>query len=415
MALVIRTTDSEIDYADGSAALRKLAARNVPSASQTRLRSLLTWMLVIGLVVLFMLFPGSPFGRRQHVVGISDFAPAAWVVAGVAVVIAGIRITTIAGWRAVRKERSARSSAIEIRADDNGIFADSDLQRMYYPWCFFTHFAESQKSFALHGRAINWGNSLLLVVPVAPLAKAGQVNSFRDLLARNILPEANRAKVGSAGFPVVMQEPEAPATAERAISHGLLGGETRAIVLDRVRFEHGDFTVTRLGWRRGLRWTRTAILIAAAFWGSIAFAIGAIGKAALTQPFWGVALLFPILVLYSALRTLVTSSTNLVGAKRGWPRHALNSGPITIALHDEGIAIATPDHELLLKPPSVVANLESPNAFSVVSRHWEIILPKRLLPDGRVVEVRQLLEAKFGPIQTLSHGETRRIIAPPES
>ena len=59
--MVIKTNQAEIDYADAFKALQRLKAQNPkPAKPAARVSRLLTWLLVGGLTILFMLLLERP-------------------------------------------------------------------------------------------------------------------------------------------------------------------------------------------------------------------------------------------------------------------------------------------------------------------------------------------------------------------
>ncbi len=398
--MVLHTNESEIDYADGMRALQKGGSLVLGQKPRSR-RTLIVWCLIIGLVVWLLLAANSGPGQPAAPVVPDSF----WglVIAYLAVFFGSVIVAAVVGrWALPRMLRKPGRRSVTIAPDSEGILADSEETRAHYRWSLFTRHAESDKSFALLGKRINVGAWLLFVVPKSAFADPAQMDEFRGMLRSHVLPEATLQRQGSGAFPVSADDPPEPVPDARREMAG-------QIILDNVFYEHRDFAVATAGWRREKllsRWNLIVLGIMAigvlASSGIAVYAIIRFGAVAAVMP------MLPLLFAVLIAKPVVLILGNLTGAKSVWKQHVLSQGPASVTVDSDGVVLRSAQHEMLMKPATIQTIVESPAAFSVVGRQWEIVIPKRLLSAEGVQEARNGLQA-LGEIQNVQRGKVLRV------
>lgn len=191
-AIEARTTEDAVDYVDG---LRVFQKMGVAQGKKGVLRSLFTWMLVVGLaVMLLMLLQRPPRAGGRAMVPAESIWNATTVVALIAYMLlfcATFVLARIAVRQGLRRHgRENRGKPVVYTISDAGLGVDSSFEKRMYHWAFFDRFGESEKSVVLRGKGMERAQTVFLTVPKSAFASPDELAAFMTLVQANVLPEA---------------------------------------------------------------------------------------------------------------------------------------------------------------------------------------------------------------------------------
>ena len=124
---------------------------------------------------------------------------------------------------------------------------------------------------------------------------------------------------------------------------------------------------------------------------------------------WVVLMLAPALTLGGIAVAYIVAKRNHAGTAKRWKTLVLSEGAAKVVLTYDGVGLESVHHRMVIKPEAVVGTIESAEAFSVVSKHWEIIIPKRLLSADATRRAREALMTKLGGLTAVARGQVLRI------
>lgn len=407
--MVLETNEAEIDYVDGVRAAQKLGPLTVVRTRQVRrVRVLLTWALVVGLLLLLVRLMDEDGGRGMgaHI----DFGMLLWLGLFGGTFVGGIfGLNRLVRW-AIPKSISRREPIpVRMEVSEEGIRCDSERGWTRYRWSFFDRHTETEKSFVLLGKRVNAAPSLMLVAPKAAFTGEEQRTEFRKMVGENVFQEAALVGKGDAAFPVVGGDATLSSAAKEKQEAGVAGDE---VLLENAHFEHGDMAVEVTGWRRKMPESeRGLVALILGFFGVVTLMSAGVAAYLMAGYGWpfGLLIMLPVFTSVLLVRGMLRSRNNLAGDVNLWRRHVLSYGPASVIVREEGVLLQTSQVEMLLRPAGVVAAVESDGAFSVVGRQWEIVVPKRLLSAKARARTRGALEGRFGKLTVVEAGRVIRV------